>query len=546
VRLTFVFALCLGLILPLVSSPKETRASGNSEIHVYRRWTQADIVDVCAIHASKYKDAQYIRYFDLGRIPPEERLLALKCLSLALNSFSHTEVHVLPDFVPGTEGAVAFVDISLLRDRKDFKGLERFLKAYEKLGRLGSNIQLYPEPYYHALAFKTVKKVVKQPYVKKVSAWVKVYDHYGRYSWREDITTETRYKEVLVEKEEVKVAQASHLNKGTLLGLIALTKTEFPVFDVRWFWASALSEPRYHELIDVFTVEDLYALAQAYPADKKDVRSLIRGVATRSGVTHRPRRVERIPTRAVKGSGSITKTYDFVKVFDLVRFKSKDPMADLLGLEADAHEYLFHLPNGLQGGLLTDAQDLRIDRALADAALNNRSRELRERQVWCMFSCMDCHLRQKGLILVDEQVRQLFAEGVKILVGQEKDKDRSAQIETLYLFADLNTYLKRDSAVVASAVEACTKAGDGKSISCAQASRYITDQIRRYYEDYVTLDMLCTEYGVSPYELKSCLSTPGLNPVFAQIAKDPGGGDRARLEVGFAQLGAVLYEKRRK
>jgi hypothetical protein len=67
VRLTFVFTLCLGLTLPLVFSPKETRASTNSEIHVYRRWTQADIVDVCAVHASKYKDAQYIRYFDLGR-----------------------------------------------------------------------------------------------------------------------------------------------------------------------------------------------------------------------------------------------------------------------------------------------------------------------------------------------------------------------------------------------------------------------------------------------------------------------------------------------
>jgi hypothetical protein len=534
VRATLPILTALLLCLPLTM-----RADGDS-VRVWRHWPKCDLMDAANVHVSRHKEqARYIRCFDFGAVAPSERLMTIKDLSAVLNGLSHAERIALPEWVPHTEQGLAWIDVSLLRARNDHKGLERLLKALDDLGAKGSGRYQFPEPYYHSLVKKKVKRVVREEYEKKESYWVKVYGSYGYY-WEERYRTVTKHREKLVEKEELALAQASHLNAGSVAGAKLLTGTEFPVYDVRWFVANAGTAPRYYELLDFFSEDDFRVLAQAYPKGN-NFRAKVRGVVVRSGVTHLFRRIEREPTEACKGTGSIHTTFDFIRAF------GNDPDKDLLGVKADAKELIANLPNGMQFYLLLDGKGKRLDKALADAALDNRG-PLRERQVWNgVLSCAKCHLSEGGIIEADERVRARMLRQVTLAVGRlkEHDPDRGEQIESQYMFGDYNKLARRDNELVGAAVAAATMAGDGKPVSPARLAKHLSETVRKYNEDFVTAEMLARETGYSLREVKSALASEGLDPVFADVADDYG-GDRARIEIGFAQFSGLLYERSRK
>lgn len=491
---------------------------------VYRLWIKAEIFDASAIHAGKYtkKRTKYLRYFDMTALPPKDRGKGIQALGYVINSLSRSDEITPALEVPGTEGAVAFVTLdSYLIDPA----------VFDRLGELGSGPAPFPEPFYHLTVDTTIEgKDSSEPY----KVHVQVRDGYGRTYFRE----ETRYK-ITRSKPFVqrKVLIGAHINKGTALGLTALTETAFPVYEFFWFVANALVEPRYHELLGMDdSVESAQKLAGVDLVQANKVGAQVRGAVLFSEVAHRNRVLERTPTLARYGRGTFQSSFDFK-----TSVRVQDALKDLLISQADANEIIFTLPNGLNGFFIADANGKRLDKADADVALNNRSRFL-DRQVRTAIHCIACHLPDKGWIEVDDEVRALATKPVKLLADSfaKDDFRRGEQIRQKYLAVDFNELLRADQAVVEVAVRAATTNPNGKSLTCAETAKIVTEVARSYTDDPVPLSRLAIELGVPQADLLKALTTEGLDPVFAVLAA----GRKARrdqIESAFAQIAAVTY-----
>lgn len=544
------------LLLGLLSGTKPPEASAQGRpVVVFRIWNKADLIDLAAVHASRQpkRVQKYLRYFDLAAIPPADRPRKLKNLGYVVNSFSHADELAPILVVEGSEGALAFVDVSKLRERDDEKGLRRLLDALENLGNLGSGAAPFPEPYYHAVVveekeethYKTATKTRREVYHVREPYTASGYNQYGQYvtytAYRDvqrsrDVEYEDRVAYVKTVKKK-SVAIGGHLNKATALGLTALTDTAFPIFCYGWFVTNALTEPRYHELLGVGDDEADYIRLAGVNEREADRRGAqVRGAVLFSEVAHHNRLLERTPTVLIYGKGTYQKSYDFKTSIDL-----QDVLKDLLIDQADAYEVIFNLPNGLLGFAVFDAKGKRLDKADGDVA-NNRRLKFRDTQVRTAYHCIGCHLPDKGWIDVDDEVRALASKSVTLLSDavSKTDPRRGDRIRQKYLKVDYNSLLLGDQAVVEAAVEAATRLGDRRGLTCAETAKTTTDVVYEYLELPVTLAQLAAELGYPQEKVLLACQTAGLDSVFVVLRA----GRRARrdqIEAGFARIAAVLY-----
>lgn len=525
-----LFAVLLAAMLLPAGSPR-----------VYRSWTKAELVDLAAVHASKLdkSQAKFVRYIDLSAVAPAGRAAALKALGFVLSSFSLSDEISPCQEVPGSEGALAFVDLSTLRAKGDDAGLKQLLLAYENVGELGSGPAPFPEPYYHLTVDTVVKATeVKEEYTVPVKVTVLVRDQYGNQYYREETRRETRVRVKKTPARAVRqVLVGPQLNEATALGLTALTGTSQPIYEFRWLCANALYEPRYHELLglddSVDSVKKLSGVDER-TADLKGAQA--RGVVLRSEVALRNRALERTPLANVRyGRGAFNQSSDFK-----TSVRKQDVMKDLLLAKVDAHEIIWSLPNGLPGYFVVNGDGVRLDKADSDVAVAKRLK-FRDPQVRTALACMACHMPEKGWIEVDDAARRLALKPVKLYADalDENGRARGERIRQKYLSVDFNELLRADQAVVEVAVRSATTGPDGRSLTCAETARVVVESARSYLDDDLSLAQLSLELGYPQADVLKALSTKGLDPVFAEPAS-AGKGRRDQTEAGFAQIATVL------
>lgn len=442
----------------------------------------------------------------------------------------------LPQAVPGTEGALAWVDLSLYRDRRDPKALAKFVAAFDRVSELGSGPAPFREPYYH------VDDVYYESETRYREAnYGLYYDSYGNgyretgvgRKWRTDEVRKVPYT-VRVKKNRVALSPA--LNKATAVGVAAVTKTNFPIVEYRWFLANALVEPRYHELLGLDDSEaSVLKLADANERKTDDLGAQLRGAVLFSEVAHRNRLLERTPTRLKYGRGSFHRSFDFK-----TSLAAQDVLKDTLTVNADAHEIIWTLPNGLQGYYVSDAKGKRLDKADADIAISRRGR-WHDPQVRTAFVCMDCHLRQKGWIEVDDEVREYAKKEITLAVSvfEKGEKDRGRRVRQKFLQADFNELLQADQTVVETAVRAAT--GGKAGLTCAETAREVMESIAEYLQEPVTLAQLARELGVPQARLVRAIEkTPGLDHALVGLRINRT-QRRDQTEQIFGQIATVLY-----
>lgn len=529
---TIIIAFALALVLLSFATAQPSK--------VYKLWTKAELFDLAASHASKYAATTDktkvlgLRYFDLAAVPPKDRPAALSLLSYGLQSLSRADKFFNPTEVPGSEGALVWLDVTLLKI--DPAQLDR-------LGQLGSGPVPFPEPYYHSVVVvnKQEEKVIlqKEPVTTYEEVWVCT-QQYGWVKERRKVASSRQVQKTSVETVKVnQIVPGAHLNKAGVIGLTALLKTDFPIFEYHWFLSNALIEPRYHEILGLDdSIKSVQKLAGVDEKLADEFGAQLRGAILVSGVAHRNRFIERTPLANIRyGRGVFISSFDFK-----TSINSQDVLKDPLNAKSDAREIIWNLPNGLLGFFVTDGVGKRLDVAAADVALNN-SGKWQDRQVRTAVHCMDCHLREKGWIELDEEVRALAVKPVKLALenlvraGKQDDATRFRQ---KYLDADFNEVLRVDQLVVDAAVKASTKRLDGGFLTSAETGSGIREVVRIYLESTVSLQQLALELGYPQDDVALALRTEGLDPVFAVLAADRK-ARRDQIEAGFAQIAAVLY-----
>jgi serine/threonine-protein kinase len=200
-----------------------------------------------------------------------------------------------------------------------------------------------------------------------------------------------------------------------------LTGTWLPAVRADWFIATASRPPLYHDLLRLpTTAGELERMLKVDVIDNFRKNRLARAGFTESGVSRSNRLVERHEALY----GAYWKSYDFKtsdgrgNLFALPlgpAFKGHDNPNNVF--HHDGGEIIFNLPNGLQGYLLVDAKDNRIDAGPTEV-VRDKDETSGSVAVVNGLSCMFCH--QHGM-------KKEFTDGVRKgtrVRGQALDKVR--------------------------------------------------------------------------------------------------------------------------
>jgi len=200
-----------------------------------------------------------------------------------------------------------------------------------------------------------------------------------------------------------------------------LSQQELPYLRVDWFVATASRPPLYHSLLEL--PDHAQNLERKLGVDVESdflKGELARAGLTSSGISKQNRMVERHKAKY----GAYWRSYDFrsnEKTGNLLRFPlGPEFHANQFTSQAFEHvggEIIFNLPNGLQGYLLVDSGDHRIDEGPTDVV----SDDLKISGTPAIvngLSCMGCH--RQGIIPFKDVIRAgaVFENEVRIKIEQ--------------------------------------------------------------------------------------------------------------------------------
>jgi len=173
-----------------------------------------------------------------------------------------------------------------------------------------------------------------------------------------------------------------------------LTGSDLPALRADWFVATATRPPLYHAILDLpDTAAKLEKLLRVNAEENFRRDKLVRAGFAKSGVSSQNRLIERHEA----DYGAYWKSYDF-KTNDgtgnLFRFPlgpafKDNPFADQAFTHAGG-ELIFHLPNGLQGYLLVDGKEKRIDEGPTEV-VSDTNKTSGTVAIVNGLSCMACH-----------------------------------------------------------------------------------------------------------------------------------------------------------
>jgi hypothetical protein len=175
-----------------------------------------------------------------------------------------------------------------------------------------------------------------------------------------------------------------------------LTRTRLPVVRGDWFVATASRPPLYDRLLKLpATLTELEVKKLGVYVERNfNDNTLQRAGLVTSGVSRHNRLVERHRTPF----GAYWRSYDFkssagrgnLLLFPLgPRFRGNE--FDDQAFEQAGGEVIFNLPNGLQGYMLADAKDNRLDAPAPVAIVSDRSETSGTPEIVTGISCLACH-----------------------------------------------------------------------------------------------------------------------------------------------------------
>jgi len=186
-----------------------------------------------------------------------------------------------------------------------------------------------------------------------------------------------------------------------------VTKCDIPYVRGDWFVATATRPPLYHVLLQVpTTAGELEKSLRVDVIQNFQRDQLARGGFRASGVSAQNRLVERHEALF----GSYWKSYDFKPnnaKSDLAQFPLgpvfKDHPFEKLAFQHDGGELIFNLPNGLQGYMLVNGKDERIDQG-PEEVVNDSLKTSGSPAIVNGQSCMACH--GQGMRPFQDQIRE--------------------------------------------------------------------------------------------------------------------------------------------
>lgn len=173
-----------------------------------------------------------------------------------------------------------------------------------------------------------------------------------------------------------------------------LAGTELPMIRADWFIATASRPPLYHVLLRIpEKAGELEEMLKVDAIANFQRNRLWRAGFAKSGISGQNRLVERHEA----AFGSYWKSYDFKSnqgksnlfQFPLGPNFKQHPHPDL-AFKHDGGEIIFNLPNGLQGYMLVDGKDQRIDEGPIDV-VSDQLRTSGTPTIVNGLSCMACH-----------------------------------------------------------------------------------------------------------------------------------------------------------
>jgi mono/diheme cytochrome c family protein len=287
-------------------------------------------------------------------------------------------------------------------------------------------------------------------------------------------------------------------DSSTSRALAVATGTRLPVLRADWFTATASRGQLYHDLLQLPpSLTELERLLRVDVLQNIQQERVMRAGFNGSGVSKNNRILERHDS----AHGYYWRTYDFEAVpqaLGLGAVEEPDrrnifafPLGPGAGTSVFQHaggEAIFSLPNGLQGYMIADANNNRIDKGPIAIVSDPRRPD---RAVETAVSCMSCHVQ--GIIPKADQIRDHIASNPSILSRRDAELVRA-------LYPPKEAFLAAQAADSKRYLEAVAKTG-------TRQDKYepVTVTALRYEAD-LDLATAAAELGLTPDALRQAIA----------------------------------------
>ncbi len=449
-------------------------------------------------------------------VPKVHRQKIGETVSFVINSLSTRKQIYIPVYVGNSNQTVI---------RLNLKDYNIRTQDFDNLGKKGSGVRPFPDPYFHILLtdincqfmdknkikYKngTPTKTEKRKVQKKIKRKKQVftgYDQYRRPVYEMQNVTET----IEVEEDVPSVvsggsvfAQAPWLDPTTIAQLIQLTNSEVPILRADWFIINATLPPAYYNFLRLGNKEaDFENLVFANRELAEKAKSQHKAVVVQSMIARNNRTLLRSPT--------FTNGYIWASRDVLNSINAKNFLINFLDEKFDASEIIGTLPNGLQAYFVSDGNGNRLDFANPDVAVDNTAVD---RIVRTGRSCMVCH--SEGIKPIEDNIRLLNRklsnlESVKLLVTDEEQAYKVADL----FGSDLDKQVVKDQQLFADAIgmtNGLDPNDNGKQFSI------IWDA---YQEWNLSKEVISREVAATPQELETFIRLSN-DPVILGLIKLP-------------------------
>jgi WD40 repeat protein/mono/diheme cytochrome c family protein len=301
---------------------------------------------------------------------------------------------------------------------------------------------------------------------------------------------------------------------GLARAVMVTTGTRLPHVRADWFIANATRAPLYYDLLQMPTnAAELERQLRVDVGLNLRQRRASRAGFLGSGISRNNRLIERHDSL----TGAYWRTYDFEAIpqnlqeRDLLLPDRRNLFAYPLGpggtenlFQHAGGEIIFNLPNGLQGYMLVDRDNQRINKG-ATAIVSDPKRP--DRAVEAGVSCMGCHVR--GILPKEDQIRAHVEGNARAFSLEDQQL-----IRALYPPKEkMARLMEEDAARFRQALAQTGNRVDANEVVIALTLRH---------EEDVDLPTLAAEAGVTPEVLRSKLDAERLTGNLGAL-KVPGG-----------------------
>lgn len=258
------------------------------------------------------------------------------------------------------------------------------------------------------------------------------------------------------------------------------------IFRADWFLFHTSIEPFYSRFLELpGTLAEVKAKYKVDEAGAKELALPEGGTVLRSIVALNNRRLERLPSL----TGYWWQSYDFVSSAG-----KSNLIENLLEVNADAGEFIWSLPNGLQAYYLANAAGVQQREAPANIAQDSQT-PFRNKSVVNARGCVQCH--SAGINQFSDVVRGML-DGGNVDV-RSYDHVRAQAVDDFYRGQIVRKQIDKDCEQFQQAVLSLC------GVSSEQVAGEFTRTVYQYAEQPVTLTVAVAEVGCTVDQLTAAI-----------------------------------------